>query len=93
LDLSKFTSGISRNDARDGSRVFLPIAFFIAFPLMGCSASGADDANRVFGLLDEDDEQNTSLLGLTDQDRALRVQCIIQHSGERVCEDRNSLDE
>ena len=32
LVLSKFTSGISRNDARDGSRV-LPVAFFIAFPL------------------------------------------------------------
>src|SRR5207245_5524087 len=44
LVLSKFTSGISRNDARDGSRV-LPVAFFIAFPLNG-RASRADDADR-----------------------------------------------
>ena len=75
LALSKSTSGISRSDARVGSRAFLPVAFFMAFPLMGCSASRADDADQVLGLLDEDNEQNTSLLGLTDQDRALRVQC------------------
>ena len=29
LALSRFTSGISRSDARDGSRGFLPVAFFI----------------------------------------------------------------
>src|SRR2546425_13167987 len=38
LALSKFTSGISCSDARDGPRGFLPVAFFIAFPLMGRSA-------------------------------------------------------
>ena len=44
-------------------------------------------------MLDEDNEQNTSLLGLTDQNRARRVQCIIQHRRERVCEHRNDLYE
>src|SRR6266849_10299297 len=29
LALSKFTSGISRNDARDGPRSFLPVACFM----------------------------------------------------------------
>src|SRR5438445_9169472 len=70
LALSKFTSGISRSDARDGPRSFLPVAFFIALPLVGRSASRADDADLVLGLLDEDNEQNTPLLGLTDQNRA-----------------------
>ena len=72
---------------------FLPVAFFIAFPLMGRSASRADDADRVLGLLDEDNEQNPSLLGLTDENRALRVHCIFQHRGERICEHRNDLRE
>src|SRR5713226_5957330 len=93
LALSKFTSGISRSDARDGSRGFLPVAFFIAFPLLGCSASRADDAERVLGLLDEDNEQNTSLLGLTDQDCALRGKCVLQHRSERIREDRSGLYE
>src|SRR5438105_15851324 len=93
LVLSKFISGISRSDARDGSRAFLPTAFFIAFPLMGRSASRADDVNRVLGLLDEDNEQNTPLLGLTDQNRALRVQCVLHHRRERVSEHRSGLNE
>jgi len=54
LALSKFTSGISRSDARDGPRGFLPVAFFIALPCVGRDASRADDSYRVFGLLDED---------------------------------------
>jgi hypothetical protein len=54
LALSKFTSGISRSDARDGPRGFLPVAFFIALPFVGRDASRADDSYRVFGLLDED---------------------------------------
>src|SRR5713226_8861974 len=45
LAFSEFTSGISRSDARDGSRSFLPIAFFIALTLMGRSTSRADDAD------------------------------------------------
>src|SRR6266849_2678330 len=67
LALSKSTSGISPSDTRVGSRGFLPVAFFTAFPLMGCSASRAYDAERVFGFLDEAAQQDTSLLGLTDQ--------------------------
>src|SRR5438105_15781901 len=47
--------------AGNGPPGFLPVAFFIAFPLMGRSASRADDADRVLGLLDEDNEQNPSL--------------------------------
>ena len=91
--LSKSTSGISWSETRVGSRGFLPVAFFIAFPLMGCSASRADDAERVLGLLDEDNEQNTSLLGLTDQDCALRGKCVLQHRSERVREDGSGLYE
>ena len=47
----------------------------------------------ICGLLDEDNEQNASVLGLIDQNRALRFQCIIQHRGERVCEHRSGLYE
>src|SRR3989442_424627 len=93
LALSKSTSGISRSDARVGSRDFLLDAFFIAFPLMGCSAPRADNADHVLGLLDEDNEQNTSLLGLTDQDCALRGQWVLQHCRERIREDRSGLYE
>jgi len=88
LALSKFTSGISRSDTRDGPRSFLPVTFFIAFPLMGRSTSRADDADRVLGFLQEDNQQDTSLLRLTDQDRALRVQCILQQRGKWVSEQR-----
>src|SRR5439155_14221989 len=91
LALSKFTSGISRSDARDGPRSFLPVAFFIPFPLMGRSTSRADDAERVRGFLQEDNQQNTSLLRLTDQDRALRVQCILQQRGKWGGEQRRGL--
>jgi hypothetical protein len=38
LAFSKFTSGISSSDARDGPRGFLPVAFFMAFPLMRTAA-------------------------------------------------------
>src|SRR5439155_16466733 len=64
-----------------------------SFPLMRRSASRADDVDRVLGLLDEDNEQNTSLLGLTDQNRALRVQCVLHHRRERVSEHRSGLNE
>src|SRR5438132_10334421 len=93
LEVTKFTSGILRSDARDGSRAFLPAAFFISFPLMGRSASRADDVDRVLGLLDEDNEQNTTLFGLTNQNRALRIQCVLHHRRERVSEHRSGLNE
>jgi len=32
-------------------------------------------------------------LGLTDENRALRVHCIFKHRGERICEHRNDLRE
>src|SRR5438132_10927007 len=91
LALSRFTSGISRSDARDGPRSFLPVAFFIALPLAGRSASRADAADCVLGLLEEDNEQNTSLPGLTGQSRARWAQCISQEPRERVREQRNGL--
>src|SRR5947208_4470175 len=50
-----------------------------SFPLMRRSASRADDVDRVLGLLDEDNEQNTTLFGLTNQNRALRIQCVLHH--------------
>src|SRR5438132_10028671 len=48
---------------------FLPVAFFIAFPLMGRSASRADDADRVLGLHTETNKLNPSLLVRTDVNR------------------------
>src|SRR2546429_9693824 len=85
---------VSRAAMRETARrAFLPTAFFIAFPLMGRSASRADDVNRVLGLLDEDNEQNTPLLGRTDQNRALRVQYVLHHRRERVSEHRSGLNE
>src|SRR5438105_5516060 len=65
----------------------------LAFPLMGRSASRADDVDRVLGLLDEDNEQNTTLFGLTNQNRALRIQCVLHHRRERVSEHRSGLNE
>src|SRR3954467_8076182 len=91
LPLSKFTSGISRSAARDGSRGFLPVAFFIALPLMRCSAPCADDADQVLTRLDEDRDQNASFLRLTHQNRPLRVHCILQHRREGVREHRSGL--
>src|SRR2546430_17241344 len=38
--------GLSCSDARDGPPGFLPVAFFIAFPLMGRTASRADDRSE-----------------------------------------------
>src|SRR3989454_370697 len=60
-----------------------------SFPLMRRSASRADDVDRVLGLLDEDNEQNTTLFGLTNQNRALRIQCVLHHRRERVTTLRN----
>jgi hypothetical protein len=62
----------------------LPIAFFIAPPLVRRSASCADDADGVLGYLDEDDEQNASLVRLANKNRSLRIKCVLQHRGERV---------
>src|SRR2546426_885015 len=64
-----------------------------SFPLMRRSASRADDVDRVLGLLDEDNEQNTTLFGLTNQNRALRIQCVLHHRRERVSEHRSGLNE
>src|SRR5947208_3662468 len=63
-----------------------------SFPLLRRSASRADDVDRVLGLLDEDNEQNTTLFGLTNQNRALRIQCVLRHP-ERVSEHRSGLNE
>src|ERR1700737_78223 len=91
--LPKFTSGISRSEARDGSRCFLPLTFFIALPLMRCGAPCADDAGRILGFLDEDHEQNASLVRLTDKNRSLGVQRVLDHRRERVGEHRDGLQE
>src|SRR5437868_11716937 len=41
----------------------------------------------------EDNEQNTTLFGLTNQNRALRIQCVLHHRRERVSEHRSGLNE
>ena len=38
---------------------------------MRCGAPCADDADRILGFLDEDHEQNASLVRLTDKNRSL----------------------
>src|SRR5690348_3398417 len=91
--LSKFTSGISRSDARDGSRGFLPVAFFIAFPLVRCRAPRADDSNRVLSHLAENRDENAPLLRLAHQKPPLRVDGVLQHCRERVSEHRSGLRE